>query len=68
MLPTPVGFPSNIDANSPIAIGSWPAIAISGAVVLVAPEDEIFDMFKPASTSLMLHCGLATSSIRIGRR
>ena len=31
---------SNAEANNPIAIGSWPATAISGAVVLVQREKD----------------------------
>src|SRR5260370_23639139 len=34
-----LGRLSNDDTNSPIAIGSWPATAISGAVVLVQPDE-----------------------------
>jgi hypothetical protein len=55
---------SNAVANSPIAIGSWPATAISGAVVLVQQEEGLFVMFKSASTSLILLCVLAISYIR----
>jgi hypothetical protein len=55
---------SNAEANSPIAIGSWSATAISGAVVLVQREEGLFVMFKSASTSLILLCVLAISYIR----
>jgi hypothetical protein len=55
---------SNADTNSPIAIESWPDTAISGAVVLVQPEEGLFFMFKSASTSLILLCVLAISYSR----
>ncbi len=54
-----LGRLSNADTNSPIAIGSWPAIAISGAVVLVQQEEGLFVMFNSASASLILLCVLA---------
>jgi hypothetical protein len=35
-----IGRLSNAEANDPIAIGSWPATVISGAVVLVQREKD----------------------------
>jgi hypothetical protein len=61
-LPTAAG--SSAEADSPIAIGSWPANAISGAVVLVWQEEGLFVMFKSVSTSLILLGVLAISCIR----
>jgi hypothetical protein len=46
-----LGRLSNAEANIPIAIGSWPATAISGAVVFVQRDEGLFVMFKSAGTS-----------------
>jgi len=56
--------PPDAEANSPIAIDSWPATAISGAVVLVRLEEGLFVMFKSVSTSLILLSVAAISCIR----